>query len=130
MNSKPKKLRNMFDIAEKEGCSIVFIGNKRRTSAFYDDTNEIVIGLNEDFIKALDYEFLVLAHEIGHLLYKDERCSIKSEITAWKVALEQFLTVNPLIRLSAYQFIQRCLNNYVGFYIYGIKQPLSTKEEW
>jgi hypothetical protein len=130
MNFKRKKLHNMFDIAEKEGCRVIFIGNKRRTSAIYRDTNEIVIGLNEDFGKVLDYEFLALAHEIGHLLSKENRYSIEDEIRAWKVAFEQFLTVNPEIRLSAYRFIQRCLNNYVGHYIYGKRIPLSEKEEW
>ena len=114
-------MKNAIDSVTELGYDLTFLPNKYYTSRINTTQKRIEIGTETQKETYFDEAFVCLAHEAGHAL--DEAILTKTpvfrEITAWKIALKEFLTFQPEIRLKILREAQFHLNRYVQAYIFS-----------
>jgi hypothetical protein len=114
-------MRNAIEVVKELGYDLAFLPNKHYASRINVTQKRIEIGTEAQKETYFDEAFVCLAHEAGHAL--DEAHLTKTpvfrEITAWKIALKEFLTFQPEIRLKILREAQFHLNRYVQAYIFS-----------
>lgn len=126
-------MKNPIEVITELGYDLTFLPNKYYASRINTTQKRIEIGtetVKEDYF---DNAFVCLAHEAGHAL--DEAILTKTpvfrEITAWKIALKEFITLQPEIRLKILREAQFHLNRYVQGYIFSEPtENIETDKIW
>lgn len=114
-------MKNPIEVITELGYDLTFLPNKYYASRINTTQKRIEIGTETTKEDYFDNVFVCLAHEVGHAL--DESILTKKtvfrEIKAWKIALKEFLTFQPEIRLKILREAQFHLNRYVQAYIFS-----------
>jgi len=116
-------MKNAIDSVTELGYDLAFLPNKYYASRINVTQKRIEIGTEAQKEAYFDYAFVCLAHEAGHALDEAHltETPVFREITAWKIALKEFLTLQPEIRLKILREAQFHLNRYVQAYIFSLE---------